>query len=258
MKRLKRIPDSRRVPAVHDWRRAMRRLLLAVAFLVVAAACALTFLVFFTSAFKIKEVNFKGNNDVPTERLKQLSGVQGYSNLVTLPVGRIAKLMESDPWVKEARVQRHLPHTVNIQIVERTPIAMLDFGTFAYLVGGDGLVIEKVAPDQFKELPRVYGGKVPPPLAGSKVSDKKISECIDVLAGMPTEMRAMLLMGNPFDGRGQVFVARSGYNVVYGNASRMKQKNEVLQAVATDVNNNKRKIAYIDVRVPDSPVIKPQ
>ena len=52
--------------------------------------------------------------------------------------------------------------------------------------------------------------------------------------------------------------ARSGYNVVYGSASKMKQKNEVLQAVATDVNNNKRKIAYIDVRVPDSPVIKPQ
>jgi len=73
----------------------------------------------------------------------------------------------------------------------------------------------------------------------------------------PPEMRAALLMGNPFDGRGQVFVARAGYNVVYGRASGMKQKNEVLQAVATDVGNNKRRIAYIDVRVPDSPVIKP-
>jgi len=253
LKRLKRVPDSRPV-----LRSALRRGLWAIVFLVLAAACALTFLVFFTGVFKIKEVNFTGNQNVSTDRLKQASGIEAYSNLVTLPVGRIARDLETNSWVKHARVQRHLPHTVNIQIVERVPVAMLDYTTSAYLVGSDGLVIEKIAPDQHPELPRVYGGKSTQPTVGSRVSDKKLDECVEVLAGMPKAVRDMLLLGNPFDGRGQVFVSRSGFNVIYGHTGSMRKKNEVLEAIITEVNNNKRKIAYVDVRVPDSPVIKPQ
>jgi len=252
LKRLKRVPDSR--PRLAS---ALRRGLWALAFLVLAAACGVTFLVFFTGVFKIKEVNFKGNVNVSTDRLKQASGLEAYSNLVTLPVGRIARDLEANPWVADARVQRHLPHTVNIQIVERAPVAMLDYTTSAYLIGSDGLVIEKLAPDQHPELPRVYGGKTTQPTVGSHVTDKKLAECIDVLASMPAAVRDMLLLGNPFDGRGQVFVARSGFNVIYGHTGSTRKKNEVLEAIITEVNNNKRKIAYVDVRVPDSPVIKP-
>lgn len=257
MKRLKRVPDSRRVLRISNWRRALWRAVWSLIILAIAGACLVTFMVFFTSAFKIRDVNFTGNTNVSSDRLKQLSGLDAYSNLVTLPVGRIARNIKTDPWVKDVKVQRRLPHTLNIGIVERKPVALLDYSSAAYLLEDDGYVIEKVPSEEFKELPRVYGGEVPPPVVGSKVSDKRVLDCVAVLAGMPQRMRDTLLMGNPFDGRGQVFVSRNGFNVVYGRPTQMSAKNQVLEAILADVKNNKRKIAYVDVRIPDSPVIKP-
>jgi len=46
--------------------------------------------------------------------------------------------------------------------------------------------------------------------------------------------------------------------VIYGHDTDSKKKNEMLEAIVADVKNNKRNIAYIDLRVPDSPVIKPR
>ena len=251
MKRLKRVPDSRRVLFAGGWLRALKLTALALIILVLAGASLLTFMVFFTSAFKIKEINFSGNANVSAEQLKQLGGMDAYSNLVTMPVGRIARSMENNPWVKDVKVQRHLPHTVNIAIVERKPVGLFDYTSDAYLLEDDGFAIGKVPSDQFKELPRVYAGEVPAPVVGSKVSDKKVLDCLAVLGGMPQKLRDTLLMGNPFDGRGPVFVSRNGYNVVYGRPTQMSRKNEVLEAILTDVKNNNRKIAYVDVRIPD-------
>jgi cell division protein FtsQ len=256
LKRLKRPPDSRRLPRLTDSRRFIKRALFIAALVVLGSGLILS-LAFFTGACKITEVNFTGNKYLQADYLQQLSGVASYSNLVTLPVGRIAKSLESNPWVADARVQRHLLHMVNINIVERAPVAVLDCGGTGFLVDGDGFVIAQVPNDQFKELPRVHGGDVKPPAIGADVTDAKILECLRVIKTMPQSVRGLLLLGNPFDGRGPVFITSLGFNIVYGKSGGYSQKNEVLEAIIVDVKNNKRKIAYIDLRVPDSPVIKP-
>jgi cell division protein FtsQ len=224
----------------------------------VAAGCVLVAcLALFTGVCRIQTVNFTGNKALGAEYLRQLSGVDNYKNLVTLPVGRIAKNLQENAWIERAGIQRHLLHTVNIKIDERVPVAMLDYSGIGYLVAGDGTVIAKVPLEQSPELPRVHAASSKVPTTGSVVPDKKVLECVRVIASQPESTRKLLALGNPFDGRGQVFITRLGFQVLYGNYVETKQKNDVLQAILMDVANNKRRIAYIDLRVPDSPVIKP-
>lgn len=257
MKRLKRpgrLGDTHRPRS--PWRvvkMTCASVLVASLVLAVAAAC----LALFSGACKIRKVNFNGNRVMSAEALRQLSGIDGYKNLVTLPVGRIAVNLEASPWIAKAHVRRRLLDTVDIRVDERRPVVMLDYASTGMLADRSGFVMARTPLSGFPELPRVHGGASVPPVVGEKVKDRKVLECVRVLGSMTPQVRGVFALGNPFDGRGQVFITRLGFQVVYGSESDGRKKNEVLWVVVVDVQKNDRKIAYVDVRVPDSPVIRP-
>ncbi len=257
MKRLKRNPDSRRLSARRiSWRGARNALLWLITLEVVAAGGMLA-LAMFTGVCEISEVRVEGNHFLSTEEVRRLSGVEAYTNLVTLPVGKLAKNLEANSWVTDARIERHLLHTVTIRVTERRPLAMLYCGGPTFLVDGSGYVIAGAIEDQLPGLPRIYGGDMKPPEPGTVLDEPKVREGLEVMASMPADMRGLLQLCNPFDGRGQVFATRDGFNIVYGSAEQAGLKNEILKAILVDMSNSGRSIAYVDVRVPDAPVIKP-
>ena len=61
------------------------------------------------------------------------------------------------PWVKDARVSIQLPHTLAIDIVERTPHAVLEKPDRLVLIDAGGVELETVAPDKAKGLLRLAG-----------------------------------------------------------------------------------------------------
>lgn len=257
MKRLKRNPDREDAALRSTAWRAVVIVLWVVLAAVVAAAGLATYLALFTNTCDIRRVNITGSRYLQADYLRQLSGIDDYKNLVTLPVGRIAKNFAANPWIDRVDVSRRLLHTVDIRVFEREPVAVLDYGGLEFLVKGDGFVIAKTTLDEFKELPRIHGGAAQPPEVGAMLTEKKTLDCLKVVAGMPPSLRAILALGNPFDGRGCVFIARPGFNIVYGSPEGGRKKNEMLEVILADLAKNRRDIAYIDIRVPDSPVILP-
>ncbi len=225
--------------------------------LVVVAGVVLAWLAFFTGSFAIKTVVIRGNKHLKVEQIRERSGVDSYTRLITLPVGRLDENLENDPWVKEAKVGRHLPDTVNIDVIERKPVAVVDFGGVGFLVDDEAHVMAQVTVDEFPELIRVHAGDASVPTVDSRVDNKKIRECIQVVGDMPAELRATLALLNPYDGRGYVFISRDGYNIIYGAVSESSRKDEILEAIIMEIRSNNRRVEYIDVTVPDSPVIRP-
>lgn len=254
-KKLKKLRGEKRFRAPRIWR-FWKPALLTMAVVALCLACLAAALVMFTGVTDVTHVNFSGQKYVGLDYLRQASGIGEQQNLVTLPVGRIAKSLMRNPWIKKVEVQRRLPHTVNITISERVPVAMIEVAGDGYLVDGTGMVMAGCPVDQLKEISRIHGGKNPP-VIGEIVSNARVMECVKILDGMPVAMRRLLALGNPYDGRGPVFICTLGFNVVYGSSKDAARKNEVMEAILTDVKNNRRRIAYVDLRVPDSPVIRP-
>ena len=240
-----------------DWRGYAFKAMVPIGVLAVVVGAALAWLAFFTDVCSIKTVVVKGNEHLTVEYIRDRSGVDNHTNLVTLPVGRLDENLENDPWVKEANVGRHLLHSVRIEVVERKPIAMVDFSGAAFLVDDQAHVIAQGATEEFPDIPMVHGGDASVPTVDARVSNKKIRECIEVIGAMPQGLRATLAIANPYDGRGYVFISRGGYNIVYGPATECPRKDEILEAIVYDITSNKRGVAYVDVTVPDCPVIKP-
>jgi cell division protein FtsQ len=69
--------------------------------------------------------------------------------------------IESLPWVASAAVERRLPDTVTITIVERMPIALWQHNERISLIDAQGANLGAVAIETAPDLPLVVGGDAP-------------------------------------------------------------------------------------------------
>ena len=67
--------------------------------------------------------------------------------------------LEKDPWISKATVERRLPSTLKIAVVERQPVALLALESL-YLVDKNGDVFKQVGVDDPVDLPVITGAEV--------------------------------------------------------------------------------------------------
>jgi len=66
-------------------------------------------------------------------------------NLLALDIERLKSLVESHPWVREARLRKVFPSEVRIEVKEREPAAVLKVGETFLVIAEDGVVLERLA-----------------------------------------------------------------------------------------------------------------
>jgi len=72
-------------------------------------------------------------------------------------VAAIRKRLLEFGWVKDARVSRHFPDTLVIDIVERTPAALWQDEDRLTLIDAEGVVLDRVQVSQMPDLPLLIG-----------------------------------------------------------------------------------------------------
>src|SRR5690554_5904576 len=75
--------------------------------------------------FNIKHINVTGNNMLATEKILSLSQVNIGQNIMKIEKEEIIKMIAVHPFVKEVQIKRHLPYTLEIQVLERQPVGLL-------------------------------------------------------------------------------------------------------------------------------------
>jgi cell division protein FtsQ len=70
---------------------------------------------------------------------------------------RAEKRLEALPWVSSAVIERRLPDTVDVRLVERRPLALWQHGGKLQLIDDAGSVIPVARLDRFAKLPLVVG-----------------------------------------------------------------------------------------------------
>lgn len=112
----------------------------------------------FAATLRVGRIVVQGNTHLSTgEVLSLLDGLSGDSMLQTDLEGWRARLRQS-PWVADAVVSRTLPDSIQVDIVERQPLAIGRLEQQLVLVDGDGMVIDKYGPRySMFDLPIVDG-----------------------------------------------------------------------------------------------------
>jgi cell division protein FtsQ len=185
-------------------------------------------------------------------RVTQLSQVIGH-NIFLLNTERVAQELATIPSVLTVQVVPRLPNTVEIDIVERVPIATWRTPAGAFLVDAQGFALAP-APDPARQAPllEVNDTTGQELRLGDQVDQRALlaaRELVRALPGTGAQVQAV-----EYSPQGLVLVTDGGWRVVIGEARDLNQKLASFAAVVDLARQHNLAIKLVDVRPKDRPV----
>lgn len=95
--------------------------------------------------------------------------------IFSVPIIEVKQKLEKLGWVKEVQIERHLPNTLYVKVVERVPAAIWQYNKNLRLIDRDGVFISDKDIGQFKKLPVLVG----------EGADKGARELFDMIESEP-------------------------------------------------------------------------
>jgi cell division protein FtsQ len=102
------------------------------------------------------QVALAGNHYVSRESVVDVFRTDRNRSVLHIPLLERRRQLEAVPWVQQAVVRRALPNTIEVEIVERTPIAFLREGSDTALVDIHGVILDRPLEGNF-HFPVVTG-----------------------------------------------------------------------------------------------------
>lgn len=208
-----------------------------------------------SSAFSIQQVKVQGLKTIPeSEILKLANGVQG-QNLILFDQDALSHKILLHPLVRSVQFQRKLPHTLVIQVTERSPAALVVVPKGVVEVDEQGTFLRRLESWPKTDYPVVTGITLADTAGpGQKLNDPSLTAVLNLLGQAPAALIAQT---------GEVHVnaiqqitmfLTSGVEVRLGQADNWKDK---LNALLQLINDNGYKSIQQGVRYIDFTAAKP-
>lgn len=138
----------RQFVAPHRRKRLVLRLakpfLAAVA--IVGLPCAFGAWILLSDQFSVHQINVTGTSRVsPSWAERRLEALEG-RQVFFVGLGDVEKLLSDHSWVRGVRVRRRLPNRLEVEILERRPVALITQGTALAYLDEDARVIGSYDP----------------------------------------------------------------------------------------------------------------
>lgn len=242
---------SRRRSAVA---RSKRRRLMTGAITVVALA-AIAWVALASPLLAIDEVRVTGAKHTTADQVARVAGLGPEDNLLLISTDAVARAAETLPWVRSAEVDRILPGTVRVRVVERVPALLLSVGAARWTLDARGNILASGTVE--KGLPTLGGVETGGVEVGQRVSSPELIDALKAFRALSKRVRDQVAAVVAPSRERISFSLASGTLIRFGAAEDLAAKREVIAALLADLAQEQRTVAYIDVRVPTSPAIAP-
>jgi len=222
-------------------RRRLRRILVALGLVVVAAA-ALGAVV--SPLLDVDRVSVVGGGDRAAE-IRAAAAVHRGAPLLLVDTGAVEDRVEGLSWVADARVSRDLPGTLRIAVRLRPPVAYAarPDGHLAVVdPSGTVVALSSAAPGGLPALVTM----LPPPGPGGQIDPRaaaRVAAGLGPLAGRVARISV--------DHAQAALLLTDGTEVRLGGLDHVEAKSRAADAVLAALPGP---VAYVDVRVPSAPV----
>ncbi|PLK25152.1 cell division protein FtsQ [Porphyrobacter sp. TH134] len=109
------------------------------------------------AGFEVRHVRVTGTARMDEQQVYARALATRNQAMPDVDIAKLRAELRALPWVKDARVSIQLPHTLAIDIVERTPHAVLEKADRLVLIDQTGVELEPVAPAKAKGMLRLAG-----------------------------------------------------------------------------------------------------
>jgi cell division septal protein FtsQ len=151
----------------------------------VPLVCVLVLLHVFASHWKEKltvdRISMKGLQAISTREILSLSAIPMKAKLYGLQLSDIQSNLMRHPFIREASVRRGLPGGIEIDIVERVPVASMNVGQLQF-VDREGIVLPATATQKKFDVPVIVGiDGMKTERPGAPMMHKELFKALEVL-----------------------------------------------------------------------------
>ncbi|RAN74429.1 hypothetical protein B5P43_28575 [Bacillus sp. SRB_336] len=204
-------------------KRRRRRVWLGAAGIAAVLAVVMA-LALFSPALAVKKVTFDGGRLIADKTLQTAVAPLIGRPLPQVTQGDVDALLAKVPQIKGSSIEARPPSTLLVHVVERVPVALLKVGPAWIQVDQDGVPLGKVADQSKVPLPLINGGT-------AAVGTPTFRAITAVLATLPKSVLGKLASASAKSPDAVELQMVDGKTVVWGNASDMELKAQVLDAL---------------------------
>lgn len=136
--------------------------------------------------FQISSLVIEGNQQVNKAELIKLSGLDIYSNLLSIDTENVRSKIEIHPWIEWAVVKKKWPHALNVHVEERVPLAIILTEAGLYYIDKNAVIFAPVTTGgEDLDYPVINGKRV---LASetskgvvAAVDEEIVRECLELI-----------------------------------------------------------------------------
>lgn len=227
-------------------RRSLSRLFRGVVFLVVSAA-VLGFFVY-VPFFTLSEIKLVGAKYLTEEDIMKVGNVYMGEPLFQLETDVVQSRLSKDLRIEEVSVRRHLPHTLEVKVKERRPLATI-VCNYGYLdLDRNGTVIDSYKSLKTMQIPMITGASVNDLYIGDEIDDEIVKKILDFLQRLNEETLNRL---------SEIAIVEENYIVLYsaterpvqiriGKLERLDEKARLTEDFLRDLETNPHPVEYVD------------
>ena len=192
----------------------------------------------------VSDIRVEGRETTDRETILAALGAGPGTPILAVDPTRAKDQLEALPWVRSAVIERHLPGTLYVRLVERKPLALWQHGGKIELIDHGGEVIPVVRLDQFAKLLMVVG----------EGAARHAAELLRMLASEPelaARVTAAIRVGDRrwnlrIDNAIDVLLPAHEEANAWSQLARLERSSAIL----------KRDLQTIDLRLPDRLVLR--
>ena len=226
---------------------------------VVVAVVALVFGAIFlyrSDAFLIEKVKVSGATRLTDQEISQLAAVPDDSTLLRLDSASIIERLETHPWIQSASITRELPNAITINIVERTPAAVVRINEDSiWVISSDNIWLSAATEDDWANTHRIVdvSTAIEAPNAGNECSDEGVKNAVAIYDGVSDDLNYLIDSISAESAVKAQLNLVNGVIVAFGEATDIDLKEAALWALLQKYDGL---ISYINVRTPSRPTYR--
>ena len=250
-------------------RRYLVRFIIIVGVVVVLLAAWAV--VYNSPAFTIQNVQVNGVEHLTSNEVSQLVNVPEGETLLRVDTGTIRNRLMQTAWIEDVEVKRAFPHTLEIDVTERSVQAVVEIPTGAgstvkkWAIASDHIWLMPI-PEADSEAAKTtsaqiyadaeaalhivdvpYGTKAE---IGQVCTDSNVNNALDIVNGMTTELAGRVVQVSAAGPAETTLVLDNGVEIAFGKAEDIRDKERVILKILED---NPDGVAYINVRMVEAP-----
>lgn len=194
---------------------------------------------------RVDHVVIEGRQNTPEPLLREAIGIDKGQPILGFSLDGVRQNVERLSWVEYATIERRLPDTVVVHLVERRPFAIWQYQGKFVLIDRNGQVVANQDVASFKQLPLVVGRGAP----------EAAAPLIDALADRPALLARVIGAVRVGERRWNLSL-KGGINVMLPEGHEVAALDR-LMALQQDHALLDRPLEVVDMRLPDQLVLRP-